>query len=90
MRGTLIVHFASILLFLHLNCGNILAHPASNSSGLSSNVMNDKSLTITEVDEAGNVTATYVQSAGSQAGDVRIDKIVSIEWPNSTISHDTL
>jgi hypothetical protein len=50
--------------------------------------MAEKTLEITECDEAGNVTATYVQSAIQQDDFCRIDMVVR-SCPFKRLSHGT-
>ena len=40
--------------------------------------MSEKTLEIIESDEAGNVTATYVQSVVNQDGESRVDVVVCL------------
>lgn len=48
--------------------------------------MAEKQLEITESDEAGNATATYVQSATKHDGTSRVDVVVRLHSRSSQIS----
>ena len=66
---------------LHL-CRNFLLSRSSNeefvlrSIRANHSTMGEKELEITEIDEAGNIIATYIQSSSNDDGRSRVDVIV--------------